>query len=556
MGFALVAATWSALFCAGASSLPVQVRMRTQLSVELRSEGRNLSAGGRLVDGLGKPVSGAEVALDIPGVGTKRVSTGPDGTFEWHGDVLAAAPDATGLRVAARFAGDSRHGDARTEKVTDLSRADLELSIGARPSVVSRARATVTVGAEALSDGRPVAGVQVELKVGSKFVAQIETGIDGRAEVTLSPREVGPAGTYHLAARSRASERVNAAEATGLLTSVEPVEVSLATRRGEDDASVLEGAVFDLDGPVSAALVSVYTGTRVVAQTSTSSDGRWSVVLDRGTLADLSSATDEPSRTLDVVAVAEAPGASRERGISEVAHLRVPEPRRLPAWLQAAPLVFVALYTVTRAVRGWLRSRRSESERRRVAAGIPARTIRARGVPSTAPQDRIAGAVWDAERRRPATEAEVSVRGPLEEAPSAPLRLAVGPDGGFDSGPLVPGRWTLTVEAPLCERLDEDVVVPHDGTFGDCLVTPRSWRAVVRGRFVGFVRQKARRTFEWGRDTPRDAEPWIVERMRRDQGRVRTVVRGVERVVFGPLGSADDATDAQERMDAIERGHG
>lgn len=78
-----------------------------------------------------------------------------------------------------------------------------------------------------------------------------------------------------------------------------------------------------------------------------------------------------------------------------------------------------------------------------------------------------------------------------------------------------------------------ELQIPHDGTYDGCEFLPTSTRAAVRGALSASVGEASGRPIDWGRETPRTAEPrWLAAR-RRGHVRIRAAVRAVEDAIYG-----------------------
>jgi hypothetical protein len=525
-----------------AARVRLQARARLTLRLE-ESEGRVLVRG-RLVDARDAAVEGAAVALEIaPADGTPLpegqvegareavARTNARGHFE-HGFARMALPHgAAPVQVAAHFAGDLRHAgtDAHLEATLGLPTPTLELEV--LPTSMQTGDDAATARVLLRVGDLPLPGRAVFVRAGENLIGEGATNELGELRLPVTGAAIGALGPRTIRARAPGDETfgpASAAVAIELLASVRVVaEVVPAGQRDECDDEVvcIEGAVsrVGVDGllaPPPPAAVTLHAERVRLGSVRVGEDGRFSARLRMEVLTDLFA-----PGPIGVVAEAVVAEPYHPPGWSEVFAIDVP-PRRSPfEWVYAGLVLLLVLGFVWR--RWWDRRSQQQILGELAAAGAGLPPVAVRSVGPGAGGHRIDGRVIDGERGG-ACAAAVVVQRPGE--PDDHHALA---DGRLQLDRLAEGPLRLVIDAPEHELLVLELQIPHDGTYDGCEFLPTSTRAAVRGALSASVGEASGRPIDWGRETPRTAEPrWLAAR-RRGHVRIRAAVRAVEDAIYG-----------------------
>jgi hypothetical protein len=531
----------------------VEIRARTQLSiVKVRvATAGSVEVVGFLRDKLtGQGISNENVVLQI-GTVRKLVMTGPDGGFTI---IMPAAPGP--VAVGLEFKGDDRLEKAEPLTVTtDPSKAQVQLTIatGEHPS---GARLDIT----ATSEGEPVTvPVAIDITpVSGDTWKKIQTIESGQSFI-LERAKAGGAGTYRLRAQFAGDTTHQGSLALAMLelTSGSSTTMTLSsTKLAYEDDLVVRGKVTDDDGsPLSRSAVTLMSGDRRLAQSTTNERGEYRFEIEAEVIAagsrtgqsnpGAAAATATPSNPEGPgqygVQVQADPGVTFIKGSrSDPAVVRVLAPQPVPVWY-----TIVAFIATLGAAGGFFLARTKPGKKLRRAqrpAEVPSQegevndafkgglVVAKPGVVATlrrASDDGFAGVVRDTVRGRPVEGALVTVV--LGETEHSTLTDA---EGNFAIETLETGEWRADVAAPghISERFG--VTIPHRGELRGVRVD----LVPVRERVFQLYRRAAEPVLPearlWGIWSPRQ----IVDHVRgkRPSPALADLTDFVEEIYFSP----------------------
>ena len=546
------------LLCRPAQAVRIQLRARTELTLQATQEATGLQVRGRLVDSRGVAVDGAHVQL--------QAVTGPSGALP-----LAAQTNAQGwfhallprdlldanaelVHLEGHFAGDPRLGEATAEQTLDLKKLEcaLELQVPAGPLLTDGPALELQVLAR--SGELPIAAAQVQVLVDGRQVVVVQTAGDGSGAASIPPAQFGGGGPHTIEARLAPSEQFNDASAVAHIDVRVGLSVELHVTPGVAGQPCaagdwcLEGSVQHLtaNGPQGAvdATVHLHADKHLLGSLVTHADGRFAGVLRGPFVASLFA-----PGPVGLVARAQSPAPFTELGWSPIAVLDVPPPPELSVWFYGVPVLLLVAATL---LQRWRARRREKSllvRSEATLAGLPSEAVRRVGE-AALPSCTLRGHVLHGETGRPAPARLELTQQDLGAA--APIWAMQSRDGHFDSGELPVGRYILWLHCAEHEPLRLQVDLPHDGTFDGCELLPSSCRAIVRGSFGAAVRRWTGRGVDWGTETPRDVEPRWTGAVRRGHGDVREAVRRVDRALYGARTDSPLALTTRQAIDRVD----
>ncbi|MEZ4254340.1 MAG: hypothetical protein R3A78_01285 [Polyangiales bacterium] len=435
-----------------AAQIEVRIHAETRMELVARPDGPRVRVRGRLLDDMGDPLEGAEIALQAtPASGVRQrantVVTDAAGVFE----LTLSGNDV--VRVLATYTGDRVHDPVSVEARNDPDHAPVTLEVSApNGGEMSLDAAHYAIAVRVRAGGTPVAGIRLRVadELGREL-ATTATGAGGQASIVLDTATVGGPGVGRLRIGADAGPTTAAA-----LTEVPIVRVAATTLTlGASSASTgehptVEGQLRWRGGGLTGRAVGVFAGERHVATALTDDAGHFE--------AQVPPANDAP-RTLVARFTSDTQGFTDSA--SAPLELRATAPERVPVyWLFAPPALLLAwLFASRRRTR--LRAEHSNRSAhdvgfvpsRRAVLGARTSIVRAR--------------VVSARGALPLT-AKVSATGPG----GVSIQTQTSPDGHFvfAEGALAPGPWTLEVEAPGHAPERTSLVVPHHGEWMDAVV--------------------------------------------------------------------------------------
>lgn len=541
-----------------ALALRIQLRARTELSLQATQDATGLRVNGRLVDSRGTAVDHAHVQIQAvtgPG-GLLPLAAQTDAEGWFHAllphDQLEAAVDL--VHLEARFAGDPRLGEATAEQTVDLRKLESVLDVQVPAGPVLADGPPLDVQLEARSGELPISAAQVQVLVDGRQVVVVQTAGDGSAVASIPLAQIGGGGSHTIQARLAPSEQFNDASAVAHVDVRVALSVDLHVTPGVAGQSCgagdwcLEGSVHALtaNGPQGAAdaTVHLHADKHLLGNLVTHQDGRFAGVLRGPFVASLFA-----PGPVGLVARALSPAPFTEPGWSPIAVLDVPPPPELSGWFYGVPVLLLVAATVLQRWRARRRERSLLVRSEATLAGLPSEAVRRVGEIAL-PSCTLRGRVLHGETGRPAP-AHLELKS-QDAAVATPIWSVQSADGPFDSGELPVGRYILSVHCAEHEPLRLPVDLPHDGTFDGCELLPSSCRAIVRGSFAASVRRWTGRGVDWGSETPRDVEPRWTGAVRRGHGEVREAVRRVDRALYGARTESAVALSTRQAIDRVD----
>lgn len=553
----LVIALAAALSSVAHAAPTVDIKARTRLALTKVRElpGNQVDITGQLLDKLtADGLSGQPVSIAIGGQ-TQTAITGLDGTFH---AVFAAQPGP--VQVALGFGGTREldRADPLTAD-TDPAKQQLVIAIAKVADVPAGAELRVT----AMSDDGLVA-VPIALSIapqGSDVFRPLRP-VNAHDVFTLSRLDAGGPGIYRLRAAFVGNDHAQPASREVLIELVADtttvMQLASAKLAYEDDL-VATGIVHDADGqPVDHAAVTLVSGDRRLAQSTTNQAGRYKLSVEAQAIvaSEAGPGAIGTPRSEIAVQVQADPGTSYVRpSHSDPVTVRIADPQPVPvSWTIAA---FVATGLAAGAFflarkKPWRRAGREPSsvEAPADAGDEPALggLVAAKpGIVSTlrrAADEGFTGVVRDTVRARPLPGAVVTVELARGERQAA----TTGADGAFAFEGLPAGDWTAEVAADghVTERFA--LTVPHRGELRGVRVD----LVPVRERVFQLYRRAAEPVLPeprlWGVWSPRQIVDHV--RAKRPTPALIELTDFVEEVYFSPRVVAESVLPlASERVD-------
>lgn len=532
----------------------IQVRARTTLSIQLTGEGAGLVVRGQLRDQRGQPVAAApvtvHVASDGGGSAPQTVFTARDGSWLVRSVGADLGPGAL-LHAEVSFAGDLSHGEAQAETTVDLARSQPVLSLRHPQRRWSTATDAFTVELTADVRGVPVGGLALTLALDGNQVAALVTDSTGVARASLPIATLGQAGSHRARAHIPATVLRNQAELQWPVELFAAIDVALSAKAGDADSGACQGGDWCLQGRASVveggkvkgvghAVVQLFAERQAIGTLVTADDGYFAGVVHPSALAAFAG---QP--TVQLVGHVAANKPWMEAGWSDIVLLPLPVPGR---WLEAFS-VLALLLAVLLALLHVVRRRRSDAaqelEEQATLAGLPSASLIA-GTMQASPCFGLRAEVLHGEYGRPMPCTAV-----LTHADGAHTLLD-GATGLLAVDDLAAGAYRLSVQGEEHQPLVLDLEIPHNGRLLGCKLLPRSCRAVVRGTFAQAVRRHTGVAIDWGRETPRQAEPRWAGQLRRGRNEVRQAVRAVEQALYGRRTDATKVASAEAALAKVD----
>lgn len=545
-----------------AAAARLQLRVRTELSLEWLLRDGALQVSGRLVDSAGRGVAQAPVVVAAVVQGADRAVTSAvtDDQGRWTCQTgLGGLEVGAAVHVEAEFAGDASRGEARAETAFDIAKPQTQLqllgaqkrwsSAGPPWSLALQVRTMQADG----QPGAPLVGAEVDLLLDGKPFLHLRSDSRGQLTAQRPLEALGALGPHRLSALLLEGVTHNPTALHWTIESVAALEVRLEAHPGRDgDGPCGEGdwcvqgrvTLAGSNQPVQDAAIAVFSAQRQIGALTSDAEGRFAAVLRGQALRQLLR-----QERIEVVAQASVGKPWIESGWSEVITLQLAPPPRWVEWTGGAALVLLA---AAAGVRQWLKKRRQAEQLRRAEAeqaGLPPENLVA-GVALEGGSRTLSGAVFHGETGRPcAAQLWLASQG------QAPRQLASA-DGHFSEVGLADGAYVLRVELAEHDPLVLELSVPHGGAFEGCELRPASCRALVRGSFASALRRMTGAGVDWGRETPRIAEPRWAQHSRRGRLEIRDAVKSTERALYGPHTPpelVDEVRQAISRVDEVQK---
>lgn len=567
------------LSASDALALRIRVRARSDVTAEAYRRGTKVLVKGTLRDSRGRPVSDADIGIELrpaptpdgwpDGDWSAAARTSSHGRFEsefelperWHGH--------TRWTLSARFSGTTAVGRGRFEETLNITKPRAKLHLEVRPTRITSDVDSAQISVSASLLDMPLNGVALKLRVDGQPRAMMRTAEDGWVLHKLPLSDLMPAGVRALRVELAESTEFNAAVAT---TRIEVRDATLVTLRSWDGTAdnpctesqiCLRGEVRSVDPlsgatPVADAGVTLHANKRRLLTATTDQLGAFRVRLDGHALRNWFGTGD-----IGIVAEARPSSAFADPGWSDVRVVRAPLPSALSEWFYLALLGCISIGLVFRRVRDQLRERRAVAQLREESAGLPSRSVRHAGGGGTEVR-RFRGLVVHGESGDP-TRARIDLRqtagqpvGPGDNSEmttaqrTETMTTIVAGDGTFDVPDLDDGDWHVAVTAAEHETLILRLTIPHTGIYDGCELFPRSQRAIVRSEYGRVLRERTGREVDWRNETPRSAEPRWMRAARRGHAEIRRAVNAVDRALYGRPTTEREVEDARAALQATE----
>lgn len=465
-----------------------------------------------------------------------------------------------------QFDGNSRFGDTAESGSLDLSKraTRIQVVVAAPDSdstatlVLGERPVEITVALNDVSErtDRPIQQAEVALEVGTGSQLVGATGRSGAATFVVRPASLAGGGRYRIKARFGGDAMHAPSRAETELLVLVPTRITLRVVREGDEQQGryrMSGRVSDEQRPLDHQVVGIVAlapelehGTPAAATTPAHPSAPRAFELVAATDADGVFVT--ALSAVDLQALRESLGAPRDRVRLDVRArftpadelhapaesasvvLEIPPPPGVPLrWYLLGLGLVVGFIAVAQALRSGALTRSLRSARdavRRLLDRLkgksfepierdpePAFVTRYDAPDRVAPRtsDTISGVIIDAHTRAPLrglVSARAGTRPSSDEPSPGPLTsritaLADG-DGRFRMGPLSPGAWSVTVEAPGHLPREVALEVPHDGTYDGAQWALVAVHRSVRDIFAGALRGLGT-PLAWGYATPREA---------------------------------------------------
>ncbi len=485
----------------------LRVRAETRIEVEAEQREGEIVLHGTLRDDLGEPLPRRTVTLrvvDAAGVGHlhRVIRTDARGTFE------AVAPaDLDNYRVSAHFAGDDMHDSITVERVIDVTRANVQLTL----TVPTAGRIDLDIETHhfEVSARCPagVAGLRIELRDElNRPLAEGLTGEDGRVRLSVASRALGGPGPGRLQARfpgdtRRAETRTEMPIVRERGTFLMLAAAHRRVRIGEPIQ--LHGTLQDSHGPLPGRAVGIFAGYSHRGTVLTNARGAFSWQRQL--------ATENVGRDLVFVARFASDGPGYRRSESVPVTIAVRRANRVRWAWSLLPLSLCGLFLL------WLRQRGKPAPPAPVLREPRAGVVRGPPAGRRSHSRRFGGLLLTARDGSP-VEGTVQLDGP------EPKNLAIGPEGfSFN---LPEGTWTATFEAPGYAPLTERFRIPHDGRWERVEVHLETWRDQALALFRRWVLRHAPHV-PWRKHTLQELRQTL-------PATGRTLGERVERAFYGP----------------------
>jgi hypothetical protein len=526
----------------------ITVRGRPRLNVETRRTARGFLVAGQVIDqDRQEPLARRPLELLVDGVvplAARGLVTDGEGRFS-----LTLALPFGQHRIDVRFAGGGpgAYAPAARELELDVAKDRLDLTLEG-PSRLRLGpggddEATFVVSASAYGVPRAVTVTLQTAPSGgrpSRPLATADTGVHGRAELTLPVRQLGGAGTLRLVARFAGDEQWNPVDAELALDLLAITRLDVRVSHREltaDGRATVMARALDLQEltvqppapngvaafkqaprgtfPVAGGTVTLRAQGRPLASALTDASGAARLTLSA---EDFSPGVARLTVELNPAEAWRRPARSREFGVVILA------PRPVPIGYLVGPplltLLVMSAWSLRGRASGWLQRRapRRPPEEKRLRGGlvpgpVTARTGGAQGRGRVRDRLGLTGWVIDADTGEAVAEAEVRLESVTAAAAAAgagavatpPLaRTMAGPGGRYDLGQGTPGSYHLVARAPgyVAERVT--VELPHAGELDDARLLLVPVRSRVREIYRRVAVRLLPRRELWGYWTARE----------------------------------------------------
>ncbi|MBH24095.1 MAG: hypothetical protein CMH57_06520 [Myxococcales bacterium] len=498
----------------------IRVGTRTDLTANVRAAGTLVTVDGFLRDNLGQGIEGEAIkidfakAVDATGPIARDLRTDRTGRFYVTLTLPPGRYDGT-IRYSGRefyYAPVERRLDPVTTR-----RGELELTIRA-PALALRANERVRVAVAATSAAQPVPGLQLSVYVSGSLLKLPRTEEDGTVIFPLELSEL-PGSTAQIVVQFDGDERFEAdrkVEVVRILDAPTLSSDARAIRARLQRGVAVSGVLGDRAGGVTAQEIDVILSQggeeleRFRARTD--EEGKYGLFISEDRYE---------AGELTVQSQVVLPGGSLLEATPLTLEVEKTGLTGLP-WLLVSLLgVFGAVLGVN-ALRDWWGAREERPEKAKKPRVSPQRArrpsivaVERAEIPSEVPEGatRIAGVLWDRQRREPLREGEVAILTTQEEGQPAVIPATpIDADGAFSFGPLSPGAYVLRATARGFVSASYRFTIPHSGELRYFRFPLTPVRVVVRDLYAELSDELLEADEgAWGRLTPREVSERLLE---------------------------------------------
>lgn len=522
-----------ALTLLGLASPRIAVKARAHIEgLKAQSDGRSVRVRGVLRDNLGQPLPRQAIVVAAPGV-ERPARTDTQGGFDVELRLTAEGEQ----RIEVRFDGNALVGPVDSATPVRVGRGAVTLRLQI-PAVIEAEQAE-TVSADALdADGKPLPGIQLQLRLDGAPAQPVHVGPDGRAVIDLPPLA---AGAHRLRAYFAGdADRLPADDEAGFEAArTMGVGLEIADPQpAPGQPLVFTGRV---EGP-DAATVRLLLAGRVVTSARANAEGRFAFTVD-------ADAVGAGAHRFRAGAISEAAGW--RDGLSKPVEVVVPAPPPPSPWWLWTPVLLALVSLLGVLGRAWIRRPRPKAQ----VAPPPLLTP----PPFT----------FEAAPRGGTGDLQVTLRDGLSGAPlqgtvvllpagvTTPGRAEIAAPDGVMAPTDAAGQARLAGQgdrlwawaegyAPACHPL------PASGGFAGINLLPV--RARLQTLYAEVLEAAGRPPLVFGRQTPREAAPPLARRGAPGDP-LAALTRLVEEACFGH-GRPDHAAlvEADRLATAVEAG--
>lgn len=526
-------------------AIEVRIRARTQLTMDVTLHRDGLRVEGVLQDTSGRPVPNADVNVGAQGSADHLTATDGDGVFVI--DIPSEEIDAQNgsLQLRAEYAGDSRYGGAQFERLVDVRKREVVLSISPTTNPIPLLGPPARFFVETYSSGAPISGLSIVVEPHGLTRVQVTTGKEGTAVLEIPAENFPLAGEYPVVAVFEGTAAYNPTSAETKLTVVAESTVTLSTKTTDADRVVLEGAVTVGEKPKPDAIVVLETANSGITRAVSDADGRFQFDL-------VESAVPDELKLQSRLRV-RASYLPSEPWISAAISPEVvcPLPGNSP--IPLGPLLWpvVGLFAIGGAYRAfrsavprrfweWLRALPQRAGKLQSESGLPRPTVAVGPVGRTF-SNVVKGMVIDTLVDTPVPGATVYLNEPNRQDGEVGIRRTTTTDTGvfwFESTNQRGG--TLQVQAE--GYLSASVVI--DRRSADSPIEVRIFATPLRAELLeiyqSFVDEYWSESKPWGHLTPRETQKELLSRIRHEHASVREVVTLFELGYFSKIALTPD----------------
>lgn len=525
---AIFCALWLISAPSDLSAIEVRIRARTQLTFDVALHRDGLRIEGWLRDTSGRPIPSASITIGAQGTAERSATTDDDGLFVLviPDDEVQAQDGSLGLH--AEYAGDSRYGGSQVERVVDVRKREVLLSISPTTDPLPLFGPSARFLVETYSSGAPVSGLVVVVEPHGLMRVQVTTGDEGSAVLEVPADHFPTAGEYPVSAVFEGTAAYNPTTAETKLTVVADSAVTLDVIGTDVDRVALGGKVIVGNSPKSDAIVVLETVDTMITRAVTDKDGNFQFELTDSVIPEslkLQSRLRVRARYLPGepwISAASSPEAA------------FPLPGNSPIplgpllWPVAGLFAIGGGYRAFRSalpfrVLAWFRSlperlfrRRSTSEAHHASPATFSKEIRK----TTA----LTGVVIDTLVDAPVRGATVLIYGDLNPGGEAMARATTAMDGRFWFEPETEYRGVLRVLADGYLTATTSLDAQVAGRSLEIRIRAVPVRAELLDIYQRFVDEYWTEAKPWGHLTPRETQTELLSRIRRDHALVREFV--------------------------------